>query len=88
MRVGRLPLLSYHAPVDHELEAIAEKAAADSLAVLLRNHGPIVAGSSVCAALDALEEIEETAKLFLLLQGMRTSPISEDQRVRLSPLRT
>lgn len=76
MRVGRLPLLPYHAPGDDALEAVAEATAREHHALLLRNHGPVVAGVTLSAAMDALEELEETAKLFLLLRGMPTRPLS------------
>ncbi|MGA1838259.1 3-oxo-tetronate 4-phosphate decarboxylase [Herbiconiux sp. 11R-BC] len=85
MRIGRLPLLPYHAPGDETLEPLAEKVARDHLAVLLRNHGPVVSGTSLTTALDALEELEETARLFLLLRGQRTSPLSAEEAARLSP---
>lgn len=85
MRIGRLPLLPYHAPGDDSLEQIAEAAAATNLAMLLSNHGPVVAGASLTAAMDALEELEETAKLFLLLQGHRTRPLTREQVDALSP---
>lgn len=79
MRVGRLPLLPYHPPGDPSLQVIAEAVAKDHAALLLSNHGPVVAGASLGAALDALEELEETAKLFLLLQGLPTRPLTADQ---------
>ncbi|WP_458317220.1 3-oxo-tetronate 4-phosphate decarboxylase [Mycolicibacterium brisbanense] len=78
MRVGRLPLLPYHAPGDPKLGSIAEAAARDHHALLLRNHGPIVAGTSLSAAMDALEELEETARLYLLL-GDRARPLTDAQ---------
>lgn len=84
MRVGRLPLLPYFAPGDSGLEQIAERAAAQSAALLLSNHGPIVAGAGLNATLDAIEELEETAKLFLLLRGMPTRPLTTDQRDSLA----
>ncbi|RMI39833.1 3-oxo-tetronate 4-phosphate decarboxylase [Streptomyces triticirhizae] len=71
MRVGRLPLLPYHAPGDLALGPLAEAAAADHHAFLLANHGPVVAGPSLAAATDAAEELEETARLHLLLHGHR-----------------
>jgi ribulose-5-phosphate 4-epimerase/fuculose-1-phosphate aldolase len=72
MRVGKLPLIPYYPPGDRALaEAIAEHAPRHH-AVLLANHGPVVAGSSLDAAGSAIEELEETAKLYLLLQGHKT----------------
>ncbi|MBE1551733.1 ribulose-5-phosphate 4-epimerase/fuculose-1-phosphate aldolase [Mycobacterium sp. OAS707] len=75
MRVGTLPLLAYHAPGDATLEPLAEATARNHHAILLRNHGPVVAGPNLSAALDALEELEQTAKLFLLLRGRATQPL-------------
>lgn len=69
MRVGRLPVLPYFAPGDAALGPVAERAAADHHALLLANHGPITAGADLAAATDAIEEIEETAALYLLLRG-------------------
>ncbi|SCL18706.1 Ribulose-5-phosphate 4-epimerase/Fuculose-1-phosphate aldolase [Micromonospora pallida] len=85
MRIGRLPMLPYHAPGDESLGALAESTARDNVAFLLSNHGPVVAGESLPAALDALEELEETAKLFLLLQGHRTRPLTDRQVRDLAP---
>ncbi|MGC0211707.1 3-oxo-tetronate 4-phosphate decarboxylase [Streptomyces levis] len=79
MRVGRLPLLPYHAPGDTGLESLAEATAANRPAMLLSNHGPVVAGTSLAAAMDALEELEETAKLFLLLRGLPVRPLTDEQ---------
>jgi 3-dehydro-4-phosphotetronate decarboxylase len=85
MRVGRLPLLPYHAPGDDALEGIAATTARTHTALLLRNHGPVVAGASLSAAMDALEELEETAKLFLLLRGMPTRPLTPAEAEALRP---
>ncbi|MFJ5830594.1 3-oxo-tetronate 4-phosphate decarboxylase [Streptomyces sp. NPDC093089] len=85
MRVGRLPLLPYHAPGDHALEPLAEHTARTHHAVLLANHGPIVAGTSIEQAADAIEELEETAKLHLLLQGHTTRPLTPEQAAALAP---
>ncbi|MFD4640232.1 3-oxo-tetronate 4-phosphate decarboxylase [Lentzea sp. NPDC058436] len=84
MRVGRLPLLPYHAPGDASLESLAEATAATRHAMLLSNHGPVVAGADLTAAVDALEELEETAKLFLLLRGLPTAPLTEEQAAALA----
>ena len=79
MRVGTLPLLPYHAPGDPALEGLAEATAANHLAMLLSNHGPVVAGKDVDSAMDALEELEETAKVYLLLHGHNTRPLTPEQ---------
>lgn len=86
MRVGKLPLLPYHAPGDPALGPLAEVAAADHHALLLANHGPIVAAADLASAADVLEELEETAKLHLLLRGHPTSPVSDDEVARLGDL--
>lgn len=79
MRVGKLPLLPYHAPGDPSLKELAERTARDHHAFLLANHGPVVAGTNLAAAADAIEELEETARLFLLLHGRDTRPLTADQ---------
>jgi ribulose-5-phosphate 4-epimerase/fuculose-1-phosphate aldolase len=48
-------------------------------AVLLANHGPVVAGTSLDAAVNAIEELEETAKLYLLLRGAKTRYLTRAQ---------
>ena len=83
MRVDRLPLLPYHAPGDPALAPLAERAAAEHHALLLANHGPIVAGADLASAADAIEELEETARLFLLLSNRPTRPLSAAQLARL-----
>ena len=71
MRVGKLPLVPYFRPGDMALaEAVAKsKFAKAHHAVLLANHGPVVAGKELESAVYAAEELEETAKLHLLLRG-------------------
>lgn len=85
MKVGRLPLVPYFRPGDPALGPAVEALADRHHAVLLANHGPIVAGSSLSAAADAIEELEETAKLFLLLRGQAIRPLSEEQAAALRP---
>jgi 3-dehydro-4-phosphotetronate decarboxylase len=79
MRVGRLPLVPYHRPGDEALGPAVEALADRHHAVLLANHGPVVAGASLEAAVYAIEELEETAKLFLLLHGRRIRPLTAEQ---------
>jgi ribulose-5-phosphate 4-epimerase/fuculose-1-phosphate aldolase len=79
MRVGTLPLVPYYRPGDMALADAVRGFADKHRAVLLANHGPVVAGSSLDAAANAIEELEETAKLFLLLRGCETRFLSPDQ---------
>jgi 3-dehydro-4-phosphotetronate decarboxylase len=79
MRVGRLPLVPYYRPGDMALAEAVRGFAGKHHAVLLANHGPVVAGSSLDAAANAIEELEETAKLFLLLRGCKTRYLTQEQ---------
>lgn len=85
MKVGRLPLVPYFRPGDPALGPAVEALADRHHAVLLANHGPVAAGSSLSAAADAIEELEETAKLFLLLRGQAIRLLSEEQAAVLRP---
>lgn len=69
MRVGRLPLVPYFPPGDKALADAVGQLAGKHHAVLLANHGPVVAGTSLENAVYATEELEETAKLYLMLRG-------------------
>lgn len=77
MKIGSLPLIPYHRPGDDRLAATIAQLAPDHDALLLANHGPIVAGVTLKSAVDAIEELEETAKLFLLLRGSTTRPLDD-----------
>jgi len=79
MRVGRLPLVPYYRPGDMALAEAVRDFAGKHHAVLLANHGPVVAGASLDAAANAIEELEETAKLFLLLRGCKTRFLTNEQ---------
>lgn len=83
MRIGILPLIPYFPPGDLDLAKAVREMATDHHAVLLANHGPVVAGTSLADAVYATEELEETARLFLMLQNMRTRPLTTDQVVDL-----
>jgi ribulose-5-phosphate 4-epimerase/fuculose-1-phosphate aldolase len=79
MKIGRLPLVPYHRPGDPDLAGAVGVLARKHSAVLLANHGPVVSGSSLEAAVYAAEELEETAKLFLLLRDVPTRPLDAAQ---------
>lgn len=70
MRVGRsMPVVPYYRPGDAAMEPAIHAAAKEARALLLANHGPVVSGKTLSDAVYAAEELEEAAKLFLLLRG-------------------
>jgi ribulose-5-phosphate 4-epimerase/fuculose-1-phosphate aldolase len=79
MRVGKLPMVPYHIPGDVELGNAVRGLAGKHSAVLLANHGPVVSGKSLESAVYAIEELEETARLFLLLRGENPRILNEEQ---------
>lgn len=83
MRIGQLPLIPYFAPGDVDLARAVGEMASKHHAVLLANHGPVVAGQSLADAVYATEELEETAKLFLLLRDRKINPLSAEQVAEL-----
>jgi ribulose-5-phosphate 4-epimerase/fuculose-1-phosphate aldolase len=83
MRIGSLPLVPYYAPGDMALARAVRGFAGKHHAVLLANHGPVVAGSSLAAAADAVEELEATAKLFLLLRKEKVRCLTPAQVAEL-----
>ncbi|MGH7047920.1 MAG: 3-oxo-tetronate 4-phosphate decarboxylase [Stellaceae bacterium] len=83
MRVGKLPLVPYFRPGDLALAEAVRGFAGRHHAVLLANHGPVVAGSNLDAAVNAIEELEETAKLYLMLRGSKTRYLTAAQVAEL-----
>jgi ribulose-5-phosphate 4-epimerase/fuculose-1-phosphate aldolase len=79
MKIGRLPLIPYYRPGDKALAEAIRGKAREHTAVLLANHGPVVAGKSLEAAVYATEELEETAKLHLLLHARNPRVLTEEQ---------
>jgi len=79
MKIGRLPLVPYYRPGDPALGEAIRGLAGKHCAVLLANHGPVVSGASLEAAVYATEELEETAKLFLLLRNASVNPLNAAQ---------
>ena len=79
MKIGRLPLVPYFRPGDKALGEVIRGLADKHSAVLLSNHGPVVSGADLEGAIYASEELEETAKIFLLLQNARTNCLNTEQ---------
>jgi ribulose-5-phosphate 4-epimerase/fuculose-1-phosphate aldolase len=79
MRVGPVPLVPYHRPGDRTLAEAVGALAATHKAVLLANHGPVVAGRSLDDAVDSAEELEQTARLVLLVGTRPASLLTAEQ---------
>jgi len=77
-----LPVVPYLPPGDSGLAVEVERLARETPAMLMRNHGSIAIGSSLAEASALAEEIEETARLFLLL-GDRAQPLTSEQVLEL-----
>ena len=84
MQVGKLALAPYYPPGDESLAEAVRKLAGKHHAILLANHGPVVAGSSLDAAVNAIEELEQTAKLVLLLRGQPLRLLTPEQIAELN----
>lgn len=78
MRLGRVPLLPYARP-GSDMGPMVREAAKEHLAILLANHGPVVSGISLEAAVYAAEEFEETAKLMFVLGGRAARHLTAEQ---------
>ncbi|MEO0996477.1 MAG: 3-oxo-tetronate 4-phosphate decarboxylase [Pseudomonadota bacterium] len=84
MKVGALPLVPYYPPGDRGLADAVAGLAAGHPAQLLANHGPVVAGADLNAAVFAIEELEEAARLMFLTRGLATRPLDADQLAELN----
>ncbi|WP_127088167.1 aldolase [Aquabacter cavernae] len=86
MRAGQVALLPYYRPGDPAVAGAIKGLAGRYSSVLLANHGPVVAGETLEAAVYATEELEETAKLYLLLRNLNPrllSPAQVEELVRV-----
>jgi ribulose-5-phosphate 4-epimerase/fuculose-1-phosphate aldolase len=79
MRLGRVALLPYVRPGDPLLGELAREAARTHHAILLANHGPVVVAQSLDAATAAIEELEESAKLYFILRGQEARILNAAQ---------
>lgn len=78
MKVGRLPLVPYHRPGDPKVADAIRSLAGTHAAVLLANHGPVVSGDSLEAAVNAVEELEATARLFMTLHDRPVRTLTDE----------
>lgn len=79
MKLGKVQLLPFFLPGDPTMGDAVRGLAGKRSAVMLANHGPVVAGKDVEAACNAIEELEETARLALLTRGMTPNQLTPEQ---------
>lgn len=79
MQLGKVKLLPFFLPGDPAIGDALRGLAGKRSAVMLANHGPVVAGKSVEAACNAIEELEATARLALLVRGLNARVLTSNQ---------
>lgn len=79
MQLGRIKLLPFFLPGDPAMGEAVRSLAGKRSAVMLANHGPVVAGKDVAAACNAVEEMEATAKLAMLMRGFEVRALTAAQ---------
>ncbi len=79
MQLGRVKLLPFFVPGDPAMGEAIRGLGGKRSAVMLANHGPVVAGKDLDAAVNAMEELEATARLALLTRGQHPKLLSPDQ---------
>ena len=79
MKLGRVKLLPFFLPGDPAIGKAVRGLAGKRAAVMLANHGPVVAGKDVVAACNAIEEFEDTARLAMMTRGLNPKILSPDQ---------
>ncbi|WP_415717681.1 3-oxo-tetronate 4-phosphate decarboxylase [Roseibium sp.] len=83
MQLGKVKLLPFFVPGDPAMGDAVRGLAGKRTAVLLANHGPVVAGKDLEAAVYAMEELEATARLALLLRGVAATSLNPEQISRV-----
>lgn len=83
MKLGRVKLLPFFLPGDPAMGEAVRGLAGKRAAVMLANHGPVVAGKDVEAACNAIEELEDTARLAMMTRGMSPRGLSDNDVQRL-----
>jgi ribulose-5-phosphate 4-epimerase/fuculose-1-phosphate aldolase len=79
MRVGAVRLVPYVRPGDEKAGDLIRELAGKYAAVLLANHGPVVTGKDIASAVYAAEELEETAKLLVILRNAPKRMLTTEQ---------
>lgn len=83
MKLGKVKLLPFFLPGDPAMGEAVRGLAGKRSAVMLANHGPVVAGKDIEAACNAIEELEDTARLAMLTRGMNPRMLTQAQQQAL-----
>lgn len=83
MKLGRVKLLPFFMPGDPAMGAAVRGLAGKRAAVMLANHGPVVAGKDIEAACNAIEELEDAARLAIMTRGMNPRGLTAEQVTNL-----
>ena len=83
MKLGKVKLLPFFLPGDPAMGDAVRGLAGKRTAVMLANHGPVVAGADVEAACNAIEELEDTARLAMLTRGLSPRMLSSEDVQRV-----
>lgn len=79
MKLGKVKLLPFFLPGDPAMGEAVRGLAGKRSAVMLANHGPVVAGKDVEAACNVIEELEDTARLAMMTRGLSPRALTEAQ---------
>lgn len=79
MKLGKVKLLPFFMPGDPAMGDAVRGLAGKRSAVMLANHGPVVAGKDIEAACNAIEELEDTARLAMMTRGLSPRALSQIQ---------
>ncbi|MFT6104526.1 MAG: ribulose-5-phosphate 4-epimerase/fuculose-1-phosphate aldolase [Paracoccaceae bacterium] len=79
MKLGRVKLLPFFRPGDPAMGQAVRGLAGKRSAVMLANHGPVVAGKDLEAACNAIEELEDTSRLAMMMRGLNPRMLNVDQ---------
>ena len=78
MKLGKVKLLPYFMPGDPNIGVAVKGLAGKRSAVMLANHGPVVASKDLEAACNAIEELEDTARLAMMTRGIPVRGLSDE----------
>lgn len=83
MKLGKVKLLPFFLPGDPAMGEAVRGLAGKRSAVMLANHGPVVAGKDIEAACNAIEELEDTARLAMITRGLNPRMLTQAQQQAL-----